>query len=388
MEGRFDYVIVGAGSAGCVLARRLTEDPATRVLLLEAGGADRHPYIQAPAGFIKTFQNPRYNWCYTTEPVPGAAGRAIFFPRGKVLGGSSAINGSLYVRGQARDFDLWAQSGCYGWSYEDVLPYFRRSEDRSAGADAFRGAGGPQHVSDIPERHPICEAFIEAVASLGVPRNPDYNGATQEGVAYYQRTIRNGRRHSAATGYLHAIRNRKNLCLVTGAHVLRLEVDEGRGDRRDLPARRRIAAGQPGAGDAALRGGDQLAASAAGLRDRPGVAPAGERDHARARPAGRRGGAAGPLRDAGGAPGRRGAEPKRARAWAAACVGDRRLARRRKGAAFVQPGPCWRLHPLARGARGARPAVRIHTSELFRRRDRPLAALPRDNLRGLADAAA
>lgn len=228
MEGRFDYVIVGAGSAGCVLARRLTEAPATRVLLLEAGGSDRHPYIQAPAGFIKTFQNPRFNWCYTTEPVPGAGGRAIFFPRGKVLGGSSAINGSLYVRGQARDFDLWAQSGCHGWSYEDVLPYFRRSEDRSTGADAFRGGGGPQHVSDISERHPICEAFIEAAASLGVPRNPDYNGATQAGVAYYQRTIRNGRRHSAAAGYLHAIRGRKNLCVVTGAQVLRLEVDEGR----------------------------------------------------------------------------------------------------------------------------------------------------------------
>ena len=224
MADLFDYVIVGAGSAGCVLANRLSEDPAIRVLLLEAGASDRHPYIQAPAGFIKTFQNPRFNWCYSTEPVAGADGRAIFFPRGKVLGGSSAINGSLYVRGQARDFDTWAQLGNRGWSYDDVLPYFRRSEDRDTGADAFHGAGGPQHVSDIKERHPICEAFIAGAESLGVPRNPDYNGAAQEGVAYYQRTIRRGRRHSAATGFLHTVRHRSNLRIVTGAHVLRLDV--------------------------------------------------------------------------------------------------------------------------------------------------------------------
>ena len=226
MANSYDYVIVGAGSAGCVLANRLSADRDIRVLLLEAGGSDLHPYVRAPAGFIKTFQNPRFNWCYTTEPVAGADSRPIYFPRGKLLGGSSAINGSLYVRGQPRDFDTWAQLGNRGWSYDEVLPYFRRSEDRSSGADAFHGAGGPQHVSDINERHPICEAFIAGAESLGVPRNPDYNGAEQEGVAYYQRTIRNGRRHSAATGYLAPIRRRPNLHVVTGAHVLRLDVVE------------------------------------------------------------------------------------------------------------------------------------------------------------------
>ena len=227
MADQFDYIIVGAGSAGCVLANRLSANPEIRVLVVEAGGSDRHPFVQAPAGFIKTFQNPRFNWCYTTEPVPGSDGRAIYYPRGKVLGGSSSINGSLYVRGQPRDYDMWAQLGNRGWSYDDVLPYFRRLEDRSAGADGFRATGGPQHVSDISERHPICEAFIAGAESLGVPLNPDYNGATQEGVAYYQRTIRNGRRHSAATGYLHPALNRPNLKLVTNAHVLRLDV-EGR----------------------------------------------------------------------------------------------------------------------------------------------------------------
>ena len=133
MADSYDYVIVGAGSAGCVLANRLSADPAIRVLLLEAGGSDLHPYVRAPAGFIKTFQNPRFNWCYTTEPVAGADSRPIYFPRGKLLGGSSAINGSLYVRGQPRDFDIWAQLGNRGWSHDEVLPYFRRSEDRSSG---------------------------------------------------------------------------------------------------------------------------------------------------------------------------------------------------------------------------------------------------------------
>ncbi len=248
MADSYDYVIVGAGSAGCVLANRLSADPAIRVLLLEAGGSDLHPYIRAPAGFIKTFQSSRFNWCYTTEPVAGADNRPIYFPRGKVLGGSSAINGSLYVRGQQRDFDTWAQLGNRGWSFDDVLPYFRRSEDRSSGADAYHGTGGPQHVSDINERHPICEAFIAGAESLGVPRNPDYNGAEQEGVAYYQRTIRNGRRHSAATGYLAPVRRRPNLHVVTGAHVQRIDIADRRACgvtyRQGGQERRAIAAGE------------------------------------------------------------------------------------------------------------------------------------------------
>ncbi|MEQ8395765.1 choline dehydrogenase [Thalassobaculum sp.] len=221
----WDYIIVGAGSAGCVLANRLSADPGNRVLVLEAGGSDAHPYVRAPVGFLKTFQDPRFNWCYTTEPGAGVDNRAIFFPRGKVLGGSSSINGHLYVRGQARDFDTWAQLGNRGWSYEDVLPYFRRAEDRSSGADDYHGAGGPQHVSDIHERHPICEAFIAGAEEAGVPRNPDYNGAVQEGVGYYQRTIRGGRRHSAATGFLHPVRNRSNLRVESHAQVLRIDMD-------------------------------------------------------------------------------------------------------------------------------------------------------------------
>ncbi len=225
MTDQFDYVIVGAGTAGCVLANRLSSDPRVRVLLLEAGGGDRHPFVKAPAGFLKTFQDQQFNWCFSTAPGKGVDGRSIFFPRGKLLGGSSSINGHLYVRGQARDFDTWAQSGNRGWGYHDVLPYFKRAEDRSSGGDAYHGVGGPQHVSDIHERHPICNAFIDGADSLGVPRNPDYNGAHQEGVAYYQRTIRKGVRHSAASGYLHPVRKRPNLEIVTHAHVERLLFD-------------------------------------------------------------------------------------------------------------------------------------------------------------------
>jgi len=227
MNQTADYVIVGAGTAGCVLANRLSADPTVRVLVLEAGGSDRHPYVRAPVGFLKTFEDPRFNWCFSTAPGDGVDGRSIFFPRGRVLGGSSSINGHLYVRGQARDFDTWAQLGNRGWAYEDVLPYFRRAEDRSTGGDAYHGAGGPQHVSDIHERHPICEAFIAGAESLGIPRNPDYNGARQEGVAYYQRTIRHGKRHSAATGFLHPVRNRSNLEVIADAHVERV-VFQGR----------------------------------------------------------------------------------------------------------------------------------------------------------------
>ncbi|MDB5578335.1 MAG: choline dehydrogenase [Bradyrhizobium sp.] len=224
----FDYIIVGAGSAGCVLANRLTENPRISVLLVEAGGSDRHPYIAAPAGFLKTFADPRFNWCFTTEPGAAIGNRAIHFPRGKVLGGSSAINGHLYVRGQPRDYDTWAQLGNRGWSYEEVLPYFRKSENRSTGADRFHGGDGPQHVSDIHERHPICEAFIAGAEEIGVQRNDDYNGSAQEGVGYYQRTIKNGRRVSAAHSFLRPITHRPNLRVVTNALAQRLTLEGNR----------------------------------------------------------------------------------------------------------------------------------------------------------------
>ncbi len=226
----YDFVIVGAGSAGCVLANRLTEQSNNRVLLLEAGGSNRHPFIDAPAGFVKTFDDPRFNWCYSTEPGEGVYGRSIFFPRGKVVGGSSAINGHLYVRGQAADFDDWAALGNDGWAYRDVLPYFRKSEDRVGGEneDEFRGSGGLQHVSDPDERHPIAAAYIAGAESLGIARNHDYNGQTQEGIGYYQRTIRNGRRHHAARAFLRPALKRPNLFLKTHAAVQTLLLDGAR----------------------------------------------------------------------------------------------------------------------------------------------------------------
>jgi choline dehydrogenase len=211
-----DFVVVGAGSAGCAVAARLSEDPATRVLLLEAGGEDRNRWIHIPLGFGKTFADPSVNWCYETEPDPGAGDRRVFWPRGKVLGGSSSINGMVYIRGQAEDFDHWRQLGNAGWSFEDVLPYFRRSEHQTRGSDAFHAVGGPLCVSDV-QRHPICEAFIKAATELGFARNDDFNGASQDGVGYHQTTTRNGRRCSTAVGYLRPAMQRANLHVVTEA---------------------------------------------------------------------------------------------------------------------------------------------------------------------------
>ncbi|MBV8121370.1 MAG: choline dehydrogenase [Alphaproteobacteria bacterium] len=211
-----DFVVVGAGSAGCAVAARLSEDPATRVVLLEAGGEDRNRWIHIPLGFGKTFADPSVNWCYETEPDPGAADRRVFWPRGKVLGGSSSINGMVYIRGQAEDFDHWRQLGNTGWSFEDVLPYFKRSEHQVRGADGFHGLGGPLCVSDVA-KHPICEAFISATTELGFPRNDDFNGASQDGAGYHQTTTRNGRRCSTAVGYLRPAMHRPNLRVITEA---------------------------------------------------------------------------------------------------------------------------------------------------------------------------
>jgi choline dehydrogenase len=211
-----DFVVVGAGSAGCAVAARLSEDPATRVVLLEAGGEDKNRWIHIPLGFGKTFADPSVNWCYETEPDPGAAGRRVFWPRGKVLGGSSSINGMVYIRGQAEDFDHWRQLGNTGWSFEDVLPYFKRSEHQVRGVDAFHGIGGPLCVSDVAH-HPICEAFIKSAVELGFERNDDFNGASQDGVGYHQTTTRDGRRCSTAVGYLRPAMLRPNLRVITGA---------------------------------------------------------------------------------------------------------------------------------------------------------------------------
>ena len=218
----FDYIVVGAGSAGCVLANRLTASGRHRVLLLEAGGHDRNIWIHVPLGYGKLFTNPKVNWLYTSEPEAELNNRRIIQPRGKVLGGSSSINGLLYIRGQPADFDHWRQLGNSGWSFDDVLPYFRRAEDQQRGEDALHGAGGPLAVSDVCEPHPLCEAFIAAAQQAGFPRNDDFNGPTQEGAGYFQLTARRGRRCSTAVGYLRPARRRPNLTIVSNALASRI----------------------------------------------------------------------------------------------------------------------------------------------------------------------
>ncbi|TMJ05995.1 MAG: choline dehydrogenase [Alphaproteobacteria bacterium] len=217
----YDFIIVGAGSAGCVLANRLTADGRHKVLLLEAGGEDRDIWLHIPLGYGRHFTNPDVNWLYETEPEPECHGRRIIAPRGKVLGGSSSINGLMYVRGQAQDYDRWRQLGNVGWSHADVLPYFRKAEDQSRGADAWHGEGGPLCVSDLGNL-PICDAFIAAAEQCGYPRNPDFNGATQEGFGYYQFTTRHGRRCSTAVGYLKPARKRASLKVAAGALATRV----------------------------------------------------------------------------------------------------------------------------------------------------------------------
>jgi choline dehydrogenase len=221
----YDYIIVGAGSAGCVLANRLTASGRRRVLLLEAGGHDRYFWVHVPLGYGKLFNDARVNWLYKSEPEPELDNRQIIQPRGKLLGGSSSINGLLYIRGQHEDFDHWRQLGNAGWSFADVLPYFRRAEDQERGADDLHGAGGPFAVSDVCEPHPLCEAFIGAVQEAGFPRNDDFNGPTQEGAGYFQYTARNGLRRSTAVGYLRQARRRQNLAVVTRAHATRILLD-------------------------------------------------------------------------------------------------------------------------------------------------------------------
>ena len=222
----YDYIVVGAGSAGCVLANRLTADGTATVLLLEAGGKDTNPMIHIPIGYSKTLKDPSVNWLYETEPDATSGGRPHVWPRGKVLGGSSSINGLLYVRGQAADYDRWAQLGCTGWSHADILPYFKRAEGNERLTDCdLHGTDGPLNVSDPRDSHPISDAVIEAGVQAGIPFNNDCNGESQDGISYFQMTVKNGRRWSMAMAYLRPALNRANLKLEIRAHAERIVFD-------------------------------------------------------------------------------------------------------------------------------------------------------------------
>lgn len=248
---RYDYVVVGAGAAGAIVANRLSASDAS-VCLLEAGPADRHPWLRIPAGFIKVIFNPRYAWQFESDGTELTNGRRIPIPQGKTLGGSTSINGLVYNRGQRSDFDHWAELGNKGWSFEDVLPYFKSMECRVGGSDEYRGRTGELRVSDCDWQHPLCEAFIEGAQSLGLPRTVDYNGADQDGVGYFQRTIYQGLRQSTARTFLHPVRHRSNLHIRTETQVTRILFEgkraigvevtdaQGRGPRRTILANREV----------------------------------------------------------------------------------------------------------------------------------------------------
>ena len=297
--GAFDFIIVGAGTAGCLLANRLSADPRHRVLLLEAGGNDRYIWFHIPVGYLFLIGNPRADWLLKTAPVPGLNGRSLLYPRGKVLGGCSAINGMIYMRGQATDYDGWAQMGLSGWSWEDVLPYFKQHEDFFAGPDALHGQGGEWRVEEPRVRWEILDRFRDAAAQCGIPKVDDFNRGSNEGSAYFQVNQKKGLRWSAARGFLDPIRNRSNLTILTGAEAERIVFDGSRatglrfrqnGEDRLATARQRIilAAGAvaspkllmlSGVGDAATLAAFGIEAQA----HRPGVGQ-NLQDHLQIRP--------------------------------------------------------------------------------------------------------
>ena len=224
----YDYIVTGAGSAGCVLAARLSESGRHRVLLLEAGGKDSNPWIHIPLGYVKTFVNPKVNWMFDSEPEPNLNDRVMYQPRGKVLGGTSSINGMIYMRGNHADYDEWRQRGCEGWDWDSVLPYFRKAEDNERGDSEFHGSGGPLRVSNQPYEWEIGKLLLEACIQAGIKPNPDFNGAQQEGCGYYQTTTKDRRRWSTAAAYLRPARKRSNLIVQTHAHATRVLIENGR----------------------------------------------------------------------------------------------------------------------------------------------------------------
>jgi choline dehydrogenase len=224
----YDFIVTGAGSAGCAVASRLSESGRYRVLLLEAGPPDTNPWIHIPLGYAKTYVDSAVNWKFETAPQPQLGNRRLYLPRGKTLGGSSSINGMVYIRGSHGDYDEWRQRGCEGWDWDSVLPFFKKAQNQTRGASEFHGVGGPLNVSDQPAHFELADAVIQACEQAGIPRNPDFNGATQEGCGYYQTTTSNKRRWSSAKAYLHSAKGRANLVIQTGAHATRVLIENNR----------------------------------------------------------------------------------------------------------------------------------------------------------------